>query len=464
MTTNFNYYVLLACVFNFAICSLLETTSIEGPKCGPCQSQDIFKAANKWCSTCEEGICDDCNVHHKANKASRYHIIVQVEQYTELQPFLSTLKTKCDLHDKPLELYCLNHENPCCSCCASINHATCLGLTSFNQITTEVRKSCHWEDIHNKLDDLLNNFDVIIKNRSANKTRLKKQSENRRYTVNELRKKINGYLDSLESQLLEKSENILTVESKAIEKLIIFFEKKKKVIIDLKHNFSNLYEFASDTQVFLGEIKVEEIMNIEEGSLLSMLNGSDAIESNLEFIIDPMIADSLSKLVDVHLKREKSTPSLNLQMTPSTCQIICDETAVLLTNFNTSAFTKDTIISSIMATLSGKIIVSDFSNKLLILFCKDGTISKTIQLKEVPFGLTGIKEDKFALSLPFSKTIHIYRMEDYEVDRKIQLADECWGLDFADDMLVVAIRNKEILYLDMTDSKTGIFTQIMRKV
>lgn len=69
-------------------------------------------------------------------------------------------------------------------------------------------------------------------------------------------------------------------------------------------------------------------MKIEEGSLLSMLNGSDAIESNLEFMIDPMIADSLSKLVDVHLKREKSTPSLNLQMTPSTCQIICDETAV----------------------------------------------------------------------------------------------------------------------------------------
>ncbi|CAC5409117.1 unnamed protein product [Mytilus coruscus] len=452
MTTNFNYYYLLACVFNFATCSLLETTCIEAPECGPCQSQnifkaankwcttceeglcdncnvhhkanksittsqhcnktrlkkqsenrrytvnelrtkingyldslesqlleksqnmltveettcieapecgpcqsqDIFKAANKWCTTCEEGLCDNCNVHHKANKASRHHNTVQIEKYKELQPFLSTLKTKCDLHDKPLELYFPNHENPCCSCCASINHATCLGITSFNQITTAVKKSCLREDIDKKMDDLLNKFDIIIKNRSGNKTRLKKQSENRRYTVNELRTKINGYLDSLESQLFEKSENMLTVE--------------------------------------------------------------DAIESNLEFMIDPMIADSLSKLVDVHLKREKSTPSLNLQMTPSTCQIICDETAVLLTNFHTSAFTKDTTISSIMATLSGEIIVSDFSNKLLVLFCKEGKISKTIQLKEVPFGLTGIRDDKFVLSLPFLKTIRIYRMEDYEVD------------------------------------------------
>lgn len=78
------------------------------------------------------------------------------------------------------------------------------------------------------MDDLLNKFDIIIKNRSGNKTRLKKQSKNRRYTVNELRTKTNGYLDSLESQLLEKSENMLTVEGKAIANLINVLEKKKK--------------------------------------------------------------------------------------------------------------------------------------------------------------------------------------------------------------------------------------------
>ncbi|CAC5358090.1 unnamed protein product [Mytilus coruscus] len=348
MTTNFCYYVLLACGFNFAICSLLETTGIEAPKCGPCQSQDISKAANKWCSTCEEGLCDDCYVHHKANKASRYHIIVQVEQYKELQPFLSTLKTKCDLHDKPLELYCPNHENPCCSCCASINHATCLGLTSFNQITTEVRKSCHWEDIHNKLEDLLSKIDEIMKIGLGNKTRLEKQSENRRYTINELRRKINGYLDSLETQLLDKSDEILTKEGKTIENFIEYFEMKKQIIMELKQNFSNLHVIATDTQVFLGERKVEEIMNKEEESFLSKLNGPDAMESNLEFIIDPMIAEIFSKLVDVHLQRKMSTPSLNVQTKPTTCQIICDETAVLLTNFNTSAFSKDTTISSII--------------------------------------------------------------------------------------------------------------------
>lgn len=124
------------------------------------------------------------------------------------------------------------------------------------------------------------------------------------------------------------------------------------------------------------------------------------------------------------MKREKSTPSLNLQITPPTCQIICDETAVLLTNYNTSAFTKDTTISSMMETRSGKIIVSDFSNKLLVVLCKDGTIAKTIKLKETPFGLAGISEDKFVLSLPDSKTIRTYRTEDYEVDNEIQIAGE----------------------------------------
>lgn len=410
----------------------------------------MCKAATKWCTTCEEGLCDNCNVHHKANKASRHHITVQIEIYKKLQPFLSTLKTQCELHYKPLELYCPNHEKPCCYSCASINHSTCLGITSLNQVITEARTSCFREEIDRKIDDLLNKIDVIIKNRSANKSRIQKQIKNRKYSVDELRTKINGYLDELEIQLLEKSGEILTVEGKAIENAITFYEMKKKVLIELKDNFSTLHDNASDTQVFLGGREVEKNLNTEEGSLLSMLNGPNTLESNLEFIIDPTIAEILSKLVDVHLKREKSTPSLNLQITPPTCQIICDETAVLLTNYNTSAFTKDTIISSMMETRSGKIIVSDFSNKLLVVLCEDGAIAKTIKLKETPFGLAGISEDKFVLSLPDSKTIRTYRMEDYEVDNEKQVAGACWGLDFSDGMLIVAIRNKEILFLDIT--------------
>lgn len=38
---------------------------------------------------------------------------------------------------------------------------------------------------------------------------------------------------------------------------------KKKVLIELKDNFSNLHDNASDTQVFIDERKVEESMNTE---------------------------------------------------------------------------------------------------------------------------------------------------------------------------------------------------------
>ena len=53
--------------------------------CGICEAQHITKYADKWCPECDEGLFSDCENHHKVSKVSRYHGVISLEQYRHEQ-------------------------------------------------------------------------------------------------------------------------------------------------------------------------------------------------------------------------------------------------------------------------------------------------------------------------------------------------------------------------------------------
>ena len=41
--------------------------------CDPCHSRNIINASVSWCMECEEELCSECAVHHKAMKVAKNH-------------------------------------------------------------------------------------------------------------------------------------------------------------------------------------------------------------------------------------------------------------------------------------------------------------------------------------------------------------------------------------------------------
>lgn len=414
--------------------------------CVPCLMQDILKSATNWCTTCEEGLCDNCNIHHKTNKASRSHTTITFSKLKALDPFVSSIKTTCDVHDKPLELFCPNHEAPCCSSCAAINHATCLGITSFQKVTEEANNSNQIDDINVKLGDLLSQVDVMIKNRKDNKTKILDQAGSHKSKLRELRKNINYHIDVLEKQLQSKSENLISLQTGLIDNVVKRLQIKRHDINNLKNNIVNLKNVGSNAHKYIGGKKVEGMIG-EENKILASLAGSlDMSEVNLEFIVDPMIGKTIMKFVDVTMN--KDTGNLKSKANVSTCQTTPGGSTILQKTYDTSVFDRGVTISSMIAIPCWEVIVSAYSTKTLVVFSQLGTMKQIVRQIDEPFGLAYIGNDEIAVSFPETEIIKIFNTQYYTKRREIEVYGQCWGIDFANNTLLVAIRYKEILFLD----------------
>ncbi|CAG2228855.1 unnamed protein product [Mytilus edulis] len=336
--------------------------------CEPCQMQDILKSSTNWCTTCEEGLWDNCNIHHKANKASRSHTTIAVGKLKSLDPFVSSLNTTCDVHDLPLELFCPNHEAPCCSSCAANIHSTCLGITSFQKVIQEANNSNQIDDINAKLDDLLSQVDIMIKNRKDNKTKIIDQAGN-----------------ILENQLQSKSDNLITLETGAIENVVKRLKVKRHDIDNLKNNILNLKDVGSNAQKYIGGKKAELTIGEENKILASLADNSDMAEVSLEFTVDPMTEETIMKSIDVYMKNETEIRNQRkrfLHVRPFLMKLpFCRKF------FDTSVFDRHVTISSIVVLPWEEVIVSAYSRYSVVVFSPLGTMEQTIPLMDAPFDL-----------------------------------------------------------------------------
>jgi hypothetical protein len=78
------------------------------------QAQHITKYADQWCPECDEGLCFDCENHHRISKSSRNHGVISIENYHTLPSSISEIGNHCEYHDMKYTLFCQQHDKPCC--------------------------------------------------------------------------------------------------------------------------------------------------------------------------------------------------------------------------------------------------------------------------------------------------------------------------------------------------------------
>ena len=151
--------------------------------CGICEAQHITKYADQWCPECDEGLCSDCENHHKVSKATRNHDVISIDNYHKLPSSISEIGNHCDYHDMKYTLFCQLHDKPCCPDCISTNHKDCVGLLSIREVIKTSKTSTLIDNIEQSLTDIKYNIDKITKNRQQI---CRKFAYNDRYFTNRL--------------------------------------------------------------------------------------------------------------------------------------------------------------------------------------------------------------------------------------------------------------------------------------
>ena len=172
--------------------------------CGICDIRHISRSSEVWCPQCEEGLCTECIEHHSLVKLSRNHTTIPIVEYRKLPSYVLKIKHHCDEHHEKLNLYCQEHECPCCIICNLENHSECKNVTILEKIINNVKTSTMFTEIERLIKEMIETIGKIRQNRETNSSSVKEEKRIIENEIQELRTEINNHLDKLQKDLMKE--------------------------------------------------------------------------------------------------------------------------------------------------------------------------------------------------------------------------------------------------------------------
>ena len=270
--------------------------------CGMCDNRHIFKPSEVWCRDCEEGLCTECIEYHSSGKLSRGHTTIPIAEYQKLPSYVLKIKEHCNEHQEKFNLYCKEHECPCCGICNVKNHSDCKNVAIMEEIIKNVKTSSMFNETEHLIKEMIETIGKIRQNRETNSSAVKEQKRIIENEIQELRTQINNHLDRLQENLmmeLDEAEIQVTDETR---ELLVSLDEKQKELTEYQTNIVNIKMHASNLQTFIAVKQIEKQIETQDTRLHSIVNSDSLNQTKLTYKIDTglkNITTSIQKFAEV---------------------------------------------------------------------------------------------------------------------------------------------------------------------
>ena len=270
--------------------------------CGMCDNRHISKPSEVWCRDCEEGLCTECTGFHSSVKLSRGHTTISIVEYQKLPSSVLKIKEHCSEHQEKFNLYCKEHECPCCRICIVKNHSDCKDVAIIEEIIKNVKTSTMFTETEHLIIEMIDNIGKIKQNRETNSSAVKEKKRIIENEIQELRTKINNHLDRLQENLMTELDEAEIQVTDATRELLISLDEKEKELTEHQTNIVNIKKYASDLQTFIAIKQIEKEVETQETCLQSIVNSDRLNQTKLSYKIDTglkNITTSIQKFAEV---------------------------------------------------------------------------------------------------------------------------------------------------------------------
>ena len=270
--------------------------------CGMCDNRHFSKPSEVWCRDCEEGFCTECIEYHSSWKLSRGHTTIPIAEYQKLPSYVLKIKEHCNEHQEKFNLYCKEHECPCCRTCIVKNHSDCQNIAIMEEIIKNVKASSMFNETEHLIKEMIENIGKIRQNRETNSSAVKEQKRIIENEIQELRAKINHHLDRLQENLkteLDAAEIQVTDETR---ELLVSLDEKQKELTEYQTNIVNIKMYASDLQTLIAVKQIEKDVETHDTCLQALVNSDSLDQTKLTYKIDTdlkNITTSIQKFAEV---------------------------------------------------------------------------------------------------------------------------------------------------------------------
>ena len=245
--------------------------------CGICDVRHIAKPSDDWCSECDQGLCIDCKGYHNLSNASRNHSTIPISEYQKLPSFVLEIREFCNEHNERLQLYCKEHECPCCRKCIVESHSECKGFALLENIVKNMKTSHDISETEQIIEEMIENIHKIRQNRENNSGTVTEQKRLIEQQIRELRGEINNHLDKLQEDLLNELTEAETIVTRRTSALMVSLDEKQKELNEYKTNMVNIKQYASELQTFLALKQIGSDVEAQDTCLHALVN-SDSLK------------------------------------------------------------------------------------------------------------------------------------------------------------------------------------------
>ncbi|KAK3578925.1 hypothetical protein CHS0354_035556 [Potamilus streckersoni] len=276
---------------------LVQKSRVER-SCEVCSnsSDSYSNLAKKFCTVCEEFMCDNCVAYHQKMKMTKGHQIITTDDL-ETNPE-NRIRFRegfgCHEHDnEDIKFYCNIHETACCSTCSFLHHKSCPDVLELKQSLPGLLEEMNTQKIMEQMQKLEAHLKVFMEANESNISILDSHVNNISVEIGNVRRKLNTLLDDI--------EKMVKLEGTRIYKEWVIRKEEQnhqcQSLISAIRNSQALVEtvgqYGSDTQKFLVNSKTMKQLYSYSDRIRETFEKVDSIKIRLE--LDSNMEALLSK-------------------------------------------------------------------------------------------------------------------------------------------------------------------------
>lgn len=430
--------------------------------CSPCLYDDTHQNARKWCTSCEEGLCEECEKTHKKTKATRDHKLISIDDYRKIEDV--PIPLTCRDHDKKLELFCKSHDKAICVVCLPTEHRSCSDVIPIDVAARNATQSTAISDLQEAIEVTLQNITFCINNRLATKNGIENQEKDIREIIRNTRTKINAHLDELE----EKSMQILVSATKTCKskcnKFLQQFKIQEEKLSKMKDQVLHMKEFASDLQVFLGTRQIDKLVFSETESIKTATDSLHDYKFNLVLNSDVQkLSNGVAKeFGDIQVAehatnldiKEQKIEQAQIQQNIQPSRNVADVKLQLLTKIDIKK-EEDMFITGCAMLPNGHLLFANYTkNQNILEYSEEGNYIGSIQVSANPYDITVLDSDRIAITYGTKGFFEIFNYRNKGVEKKIEFGGYCQGLSQSDGKIYIKLDKVEVFNISGTKLRT----------
>ncbi|XP_033761117.1 tripartite motif-containing protein 2-like [Pecten maximus] len=147
---------------------------------------------------------------HRAMKATRKHKLIGLEDVLRDLKCLSS-NEMCNEHaDEVIKLYCVDHDQPCCTICGAASHRKCDTVLELSEAAKDVSNTKRFRDLFDNLNQSEKDIGNAAKSLEENLSQLNREKLNIERSAKELKDALMNQIIALHNRFLKQLSDAYT--------------------------------------------------------------------------------------------------------------------------------------------------------------------------------------------------------------------------------------------------------------